>query len=129
IIWIGNKPDEVVWYVPRTTGTWGYVAVVLIFTNFVVPFALLLPRAAKYSANYLAVPAWIAIVAHYIDCTWIVLPAAQPYGHSPTLVDAAALLAIAGLTFAAAGFASRRAALVPKRAPDLAIGAHYEPQP
>src|SRR5262249_39965953 len=129
IYWIGNKPEEVVWYVPRVAGSWGWLALVLVFAHFVVPFALLLPRAAKYSADYLVLPAILVIIAQYIDATWLVLPAAQPNGWSPSFVDAAALAAVAGLALAAAGFASRGASLIPERAPDLAIGAHYEPQP
>src|SRR5262249_32814651 len=56
ITWIANKPNEVVWYVPRLAGAWGWVGVALIFLHFVFPFALLLPRMKKYSAEYLTIP-------------------------------------------------------------------------
>lgn len=129
ITWIANKPNEVVWYVPRLTDGWGWVGVVLIFAHFVIPFALLLPRMKKYSVEYLTVPAVVILVAHFVDLYWVILPNLHPDRPAPSWIDFAALLALGGLCFAAAGFAMRRAAALPEKAPDLPIGLRYEPQP
>jgi len=129
ITWIANKPDEVVWYVPRLTGAWGWVGVALIFLHFVIPFALLLPRMMKYSIEYLTVPAWVILVAHFVDLYWVILPNLHPDRAMPSWIDFAALLALGGLGLAAAGFAMGRAGVLPEKAPDLPIGLHYEPQP
>lgn len=42
VIWSGNIPDEVVWYLKRNTNGWQYVVALLAFGQFVVPFLLLL---------------------------------------------------------------------------------------
>ena len=39
IIWSGNLPEEIPWYVKRTTGSWGYVAIALVVGHFFLPFA------------------------------------------------------------------------------------------
>src|SRR6201997_4480067 len=47
IIWSGNLPKEISWYLHRSTGGWQWVALVLMLSQFFIPFALLLSRAAK----------------------------------------------------------------------------------
>ena len=34
IIWGGNLPEEMPWYLERTTGSWGYVSLVVVFGHF-----------------------------------------------------------------------------------------------
>jgi len=47
IIWMANLPDEISWYLHRIKNGWGYVALLLIFVQFALPFALLLSRERK----------------------------------------------------------------------------------
>ena len=47
LIWIANMQVDVVWYGPRTSGVWQWVAVCLALFGLVVPFVLLLQRAVK----------------------------------------------------------------------------------
>ena len=42
VIWSGNIPDEVTWYLKRDTNGWQFVVALLAFGQFVVPFLLLL---------------------------------------------------------------------------------------
>ncbi len=44
IIWSGNLPDEIPWYLRRLKGGWGWVALTIVVFNFFAPFALLLLR-------------------------------------------------------------------------------------
>ena len=42
IIWSGNLPEEIPWYLRRLQGGWGWVGVALVLFHFVLPFLLLL---------------------------------------------------------------------------------------
>ena len=44
IIWSGNLPDEISWYLHRIRGGWGYVILAIVLLHFALPFALLLSR-------------------------------------------------------------------------------------
>src|SRR5262249_48722793 len=55
IIWIGNKPEEVTWYLTRTHGSWAGVAILLFVAHFAIPFGILLMRVIKYRPRGLAV--------------------------------------------------------------------------
>jgi hypothetical protein len=126
IIWIGNKPDEVTWYVLRTHGSWAAVAIVLLFAHFVIPFAILLMRFVKLQPRRLAIVAWWILGAHLIDVYWIVMPELHTDGFRPHWLDVAALAAVLGLGAAFAGVWLRGHALVPERAPGLPIGLAYD---
>ncbi|HEU5249851.1 MAG TPA: hypothetical protein VFW15_07675, partial [Thermoanaerobaculia bacterium] len=43
IIWSGNLPEEIPWYLRRLQGGWGWVGAALVLFHFVLPFLLLLP--------------------------------------------------------------------------------------
>jgi hypothetical protein len=75
IIWNGNLPHEIAWYVPRVRGAWGGVAVVLILIEFALPFAALLARRTKRSYRSLATVAGLVLGARVLDSAWMVLPA------------------------------------------------------
>ena len=47
IIWSGNLPEEIPWYLRRTHGGWQWVALVLIVFHFFLPFFVLLFRESK----------------------------------------------------------------------------------
>src|SRR5262249_32119934 len=47
IIWSGNLPEEIAWYLDRLQKGWRVVAVALVIFHFTVPFLLLLSRAVK----------------------------------------------------------------------------------
>ena len=44
IIWAGNLPEEIPWYLARLRGGWQYMALALVLCHFALPFALLLSR-------------------------------------------------------------------------------------
>ena len=53
IIWAGNLPDEIPWYLRRLRGGWGWVALTLVIFHFATPFVLLLMRGIKRHADRL----------------------------------------------------------------------------
>ena len=77
IIWAGNLPDEIPWYVRRMNHGWEYVGLFLVLFHFAVPFALLLSRQLKRKARSLV---WLAswlIVMRMVDIFWHIEPASH----------------------------------------------------
>ncbi len=74
IIWAGNLPDEVPWYVRRLGQGWGWVAVLLVVFHFCLPFLLLLQRDIKRRANLLLKVCWLMLAVRMLDVYWVVEP-------------------------------------------------------
>ena len=74
IIWAGNLPEEIPWYVRRTTGGWGYVAIALVVGHFALPFILLLSQDLKKRSRLLARVAMFIIMMRLVDLIWLVAP-------------------------------------------------------
>src|SRR6202012_592705 len=82
IIWSGNLPEEIPWYLRRARGSWQWVALVLIVFHFFVPFFVLLFRENKRYGRVLAkVAAWI-LVMHWVDYVWLIIPASIEVGET-----------------------------------------------
>lgn len=75
IIWSGNLPEEIPWYMRRFSGGWGYIAVFLIVFHFFVPFLILLQRFVKRTPGLLYMVAVGMVVVRLIDVFWVVEPA------------------------------------------------------
>jgi len=74
IIWAGNLPEEITWYMRRLNGGWGYVGLILVLFHFVVPFVLLISRSFKRDVTRLV---WLAVwllLMRYVDLFWIIEP-------------------------------------------------------
>jgi hypothetical protein len=75
IVWSGNIPEEISWYLARFRGGWGWVGAAILIFHFVVPFLLLLSRRANYNPRLLAGAAALLVAMRFIDTAWLVLPA------------------------------------------------------
>jgi len=75
IIWSGNLPEEITWYLARSTAGWKLVAALLIGLHFVVPLVLLLSPRVKRSPAQLGAVAAALLAAHALDIYWLVMPA------------------------------------------------------
>ena len=74
IIWSGNLPDEISWYMRRLHGGWGIIGLVLAIFQFVVPFVFLLSRPFKRDITKLV---WLAVwvlLMRWVDMFWIIEP-------------------------------------------------------
>ncbi len=99
VIWSGNLPREIEWFLRRTRDGWVIVPPLLGLLHFALPFAVLLSRAGKRSRRPLLAVAATLLLAQLLHVAWIILPAFSlggPLGW--TLV--AALLAAAAALFA-----------------------------
>lgn len=83
LIWYANIPEETMWFMHRMFGGWMYVTCFLAFGKFAIPFFVLLPRHAKRDTKTLTFIAAFMLVAHWIDCVWMVQP--NFYGDGPHL--------------------------------------------
>jgi hypothetical protein len=54
IVWIGNVPETVTWYVARARHGWGALAWVIVIGQFLIPFQLLLFQSYKVRTRNLA---------------------------------------------------------------------------
>ena len=101
LIWYANLPEETAWFRDRSVGTWRFVSLLLVVGHFLVPFFVLVSRAAKRNLILLgATAAWV-IFMQYADLYWIVMPGFSKKGLTPSWIDLAALAAVGG-TFALA---------------------------
>jgi len=74
IIWSGNLPEEIPWYIARIRGSWGAVAIALVVGHFALPFAMLLSASVKKRSASLAKIATFILVMRLVDLIWYVAP-------------------------------------------------------
>lgn len=74
ILWSGNIPEGVTWYVHRMEGPWVWVGQLLILFHFAVPFALLLFRRTKRAATSLRALSLGLFAVHVLFVAWLILP-------------------------------------------------------
>jgi hypothetical protein len=74
IIWAGNLPEEIPWYLTRMNGGWGYVGLLLVVGHFALPFALLLSRDIKRNFRLLRGVAIFILCMRLVDLYWVVAP-------------------------------------------------------
>jgi hypothetical protein len=110
VIWMGDMPREVPWYLVRLHGSWGACAALGGVMAFALPFLLLVPWGLKRRPAALAAVGAVVLVGHYLDTYWLVMPHASPAGVAPHWADATALVSVAAPSLA---FALHRARLNP----------------
>lgn len=78
IIWSGNLPEEIGWYLARIRGGWGPVALFLVIFHFAVPFCILLSQKLKKNPRKIALVAAWMIFMRVVDLFWIASPSWHP---------------------------------------------------
>lgn len=74
IIWAGNLPPEITFYLTRLNNGWGGIGLFLVLFGFATPFAMLLSRPFKRNIRKLV---WLAVwimLMRYVDLFWIIEP-------------------------------------------------------
>jgi hypothetical protein len=95
IIWAGNLPSEITFYLKRLNGGWGSIALLLALFHFAVPFVILLSRPFKRDIRKLV---WLAIwlmIMRFVDLLWIIEPNFSSTLHI-TIADIVVPIAIGG---------------------------------
>ena len=126
IIWSGNQPEEITFYKSRLSGTWGYVAVMVLLLHFLIPFLALLSRDVKRNQATLTKIATWMIAMRILDIFWLTRPEFT-YHALPTLWDFAAVLALGGIWLWFFAVQLKQQPLLPLGEPKLAEAiAHHE---
>jgi len=97
IIWSGNLPEEIRWYLPRIHGAWGAVALAVIVLHFAFPFLFLLSRSFKRHAGKLVIVAILILVMRLVDLFWMIAPNFTHERFQVSWMDLVAPIAIGGL--------------------------------
>lgn len=74
IIWMGNLPEEIPWYLRRMRGPWQYLSFGLVMLHFAVPFLLLLSSDLKRRPRTLARVALLILVMRLVYEFWTIAP-------------------------------------------------------
>lgn len=119
IIWAGNLPEEIPWYLHRSHGGWEWLSLGVVIFHFAVPFALLLSRRNKQNMQVLSSIAIAIIVVRFFDLFWIVAPNFHQHGISVHWLDIAAPVGIGGLWVATFIWQLKGRALLPFNDPRL----------
>ena len=100
IIWSGNLPEEITWYIYRTQGGWQWVSLFLILFHFALPFLVLMSRGVKRKARALSMVAGLIIFMRFIDLFWLVVPAFHQTGFQIHWLDLVLPVGIGGVWIA-----------------------------
>jgi hypothetical protein len=113
IVWSGNLPEEIHWYLPRIHGAWGVLALAVIVLHFAFPFLFLLSRSLKRNAGKLVIVAVLILVMRLFDLFWTITPAFTHEHFHISWMDIVAPIGMGGLWLAAFAWALSQRPLIP----------------
>ncbi len=74
IIWSGNLPEEIPWYLDRFMGGWGVIITLDFIFHWLIPFTLLLSRDLKRNRKRLVRVCQWMVFARAFDLFWLIEP-------------------------------------------------------
>jgi hypothetical protein len=132
LIWSGNLPSEIPYYLRRIQGGWQIFAIALPVLNFALPFVLLLMHNVKRGRRALIQVAGLLMAMRAVDLYWLIMPA-QPgvdgLGWTPFIpswTDVVAPLGIGGIWLAAFLGQLQVRPLLPSYDPRLGDAVHHD---
>jgi hypothetical protein len=120
IVWSGNLPEEIPWYLVRFHGGWGWVGLAVLVLQFVVPFALLLSRSANRNPRILFTAAALVVAVRFADVCWLVLPAFSPQHFAIHWMDILVPAGMGGIWIAVFAWQIPKRPLLPTGDPEFA---------
>jgi Ni/Fe-hydrogenase subunit HybB-like protein len=117
IIYQSNLPETVTWYITRSQGGWQWIALILIFFHFALPFVVLLARRIKRNERVLTAVAIYMVFMHGVDLFWLVMPAFHRTGLYIHWLDFVIPIGIGGFWVAFFIWQLQRKPLVPLNDP------------
>jgi len=120
IIWSGNMPEEITWYMHRLHGGWGVMAMVIVIFHFFIPFSLLLLRKTKQRSKVLVKIAVAMFFMRFVDLFWTVAPNFNEGNFGIHWMDILAPLGIGGVWIAMFLSQLKGRALMPVNDPRMA---------
>lgn len=101
VIWSGDLPVEIGWYLARSTGGWPIVLWVAVLAH-VIAIAAMSSPGLKKRPDAVAAAAAMLLVGQAADFWWRTAPAFAREGLLPGILDLLAVMALGGLWLAAA---------------------------
>jgi hypothetical protein len=126
LIWYANLPEETGWIFARQTGSWAWVALVLLFGHFCVPFTVLLSRGTKRRRGLLGFFAAWMLVMHWIDVWWMITPRLSPGELRFDWLHVTCFIGLGGLFIAGLAWQATGRALIPEKDPRLPESLAFE---
>ena len=74
IIWSGNLPEEITWFITRLSGGWEYLSYGLIGLHFFFPFFFLISSTMKSKLSVLKFFACWLLLVRFFDIIWYTRP-------------------------------------------------------
>ncbi|MCC6147278.1 MAG: hypothetical protein IT308_06885 [Anaerolineaceae bacterium] len=100
IIWAGNIPGEVSWYLDRIQGGWLTVAILVAVLLFVLPFVVLISMKVRNNLRLLAWLGALIVLVSFVNVYWLVIPAFHPGQFSLSWLDILLPIGMGGLWIA-----------------------------
>jgi hypothetical protein len=97
IIWSGNLPHEITYFLVRTAGSWFYVFLSIVVLAWALPYFSLLLRPIKTNPKRLALVAGLLVVMRLVDIYWWIMPSIYPEWVVFSWQELLSVLAIGGL--------------------------------
>jgi hypothetical protein len=119
IIWAGNLPAEIGWYLHRMQTGWRPVAVVLMLFHFALPFVVLLSRTVKRQGRLLVRVAIAVLLVRLVDLWWLIGPEFHTDGIAVSWMDAWIPLGMGAIWLAAFIYQLRGRAILPSHDPEF----------
>jgi len=112
IIWSGNLPEEVPWYIHRTQGGWVWLIRFVLAFQFAAPLLLLFSRRTKRNTLRLSILAVVVLCVHLVEIFWRIVPSFRQAGLTIHWLDIVAPIAVGGIWIAAFAWLLKRRPLV-----------------
>ena len=125
IIYSGDLPHEIDWYLHRIAGSWKWVVAAVALFHFFLPFFLLLFRSVKRHVAPLTTLAALLFVTNMVDVYWLVMPSFHQKGLAVSWLDFAAPIGVGGLWLSFVLSRLKTAALLPQHDPGLQFAFTY----
>jgi len=124
IIWSGNLPAEIAWYLHRLQTGWRAVGLTLILCHFAAPFVVLLSRRVKRQPDLLIKVAVGVLIVRLIDLFWLIAPEFHQTGISVSWMDIVVPLTFGSIWLGCFIWQMRGRAILPLHDPqfDEALG-------
>ena len=113
IIWSGNLPEEIGYYLERTHGLWGVIVLAVVVLHFAFPFLFLLSRNLKRDPKKLVLVAGLILVMRAIDLLWVLKPAFPHFELKWIALDVVSLIGFGGLWLGVFAWQLGQRSLVP----------------
>ncbi|QQN62941.1 hypothetical protein JIR23_25860 [Bradyrhizobium diazoefficiens] len=121
VIWSGNVPKEVTWYIARSENGWQFALAVLSFGQFVFPFCAMLSTRVRSDPRWLLALCALTLAMRGLESAILILPAIHGLSSATTAV----MLIAAGLFLGLALWLAFDAALARVREETVPITAAW----